>query len=178
MGRGIGVVVVLCGVLGCGGGAAEGGGGGGAVPGAAGGACLPVAPMELVVLEHGSEWEPIARLLPDGTVVNKHGPVGSIAQDQFFDRAHASVFWCAPDRTLHIRARPEAIAHFDAQDRLVDPKDPGGVWVDDAGGLHAIGPGGRDMFDGKARFVGGYAGARRTAVMVYFAAMSGARWGF
>ncbi len=44
-------------------------------------ACWPVVPLELQALEHGREWEPLSKLLADGTITNGRGPIGRIARD-------------------------------------------------------------------------------------------------
>lgn len=151
-----------------------GGSSGGGLP--QGGACLPIVPMTLLVLEHGTEWEPIAKLEADGTIVHgKQGVVGGLGAEQMFDRDHKSVMWCAPDRTLHLPSRPGPMARFDAEDRLVD-SDGSVLFISDDGMVHWM-RGGRDIL-GNARFEPDVRGAKRTAILVVFATLANGRWGF
>jgi hypothetical protein len=138
---------------------------------------LPIVPMELVALEHGSEWEPMATLAPDGTILQgRRKPIGAIGGDQLFDGSRRSVMWCAPDGTVRAPGASQPIARFDAQDRLLDAHDGSVMWIDDNGFVHR--ERGVDPFRGSVRFVGGYASAKRTAIVVFLSTFMNARWSF
>jgi len=131
--------------------------------------------MRLLVLEHGTEWEPISELRADGTIVHgKRGVIGGIGAEQLWDRDHQSVMWCAPDRTIQLKAQGP-MAHFDASDRFID-NDGSVLFVGDDGVVHWI-RGGKDIL-GNARFEGGYASAKRTAALVVMATLGAGRWSF
>lgn len=82
-------------------------------------ACIPVVPVRLLVLEHGSEWEPMADLLADGTIVYAgKSAVARIANDQVADLRGQPVFACVNGELRapgHTRA-----AHFEPNGDLVD----------------------------------------------------------
>jgi len=171
-----GVAALACGALACGALALTGcGGRAGTTAGTStgGGACLVVAPMRLLALEHGTEWEPLAELRADGTLVRSPSSVvGSITHDQLLDRAGKPFLWCASDRQIHV-AGHGPMAHFDADDHLVDA-DGSTLTIDDDGTVHWIRDG-RDVAAG-ARLEGGYRGARRTAAFVVLATLFSAAW--
>ncbi len=140
------------------------------------GACLPVVPMRLLVLEHGAEWELVSVLEADGTIVHaKQGPIDSISADQLWDANRVSSMTCTADRALRVPDQAARSARFDAEVRLID-SDGSALWVAEDGVVHWV-RGGRDIMGGHARFDGAYGEARRTATIVVLATLGAGRWG-
>jgi len=141
-------------LAGCGGASATGSG--------SGGPCLPIAPMRLLVLEHGAEWEPTIELRADGSLVRDNGVVGRIEADQVYGKDGRLKMTCA-GRSISVGSGGQGVkATFDG-DALVDA-DGSRLFVDDQGGVHWM-RGGKDIL-GEARFDGRWRPARRTAAIV------------
>ena len=141
--------------------------------------CLPVAPLQLQALEHGSEWEPMATLAADGSVsqaVNKNAGVAFyIAADVLRDARGALEMSCDSNRVLHL-AGSALTMHFDGSDALVgDGSDSSRIFVTDAGQVE-VNLGGKSQAM-PWRITGVTAATRRTAEILVLAAMSAARWG-
>ena len=167
----LGFILLL---VGCGGGSS-----GAATSPSASAICLPVAPMELQALEHGSEWEPMAILAADGTIsqsVSKNSGVAfRIAADVLQDAGGTAKMSCDANRVLHLGASPLTM-HFDSSDALVgDGGDHSRIFVSDAGQVE-VNLGGKSQVM-PWRITGVSAATRRTAEILVLAAMSSARWG-
>lgn len=143
-----------------------------------GGGCFPVAPLQLTVLEHGSEWEPVAMLAADGTItasVGKSATSFRIVGDTLQDGSGAPKMTCDSSRVLHVGSAA-ATMHFDASDALVgDGRDRSRIFVADSGDVEvALGGPSRPM---PWRVVGVTASTRRTAELLVLATMASANWG-
>ena len=155
------------------------GGGGAQSPSASGGVCLPVAPMELLVLEHGREWEPIASLAADGTIsqaVNKNpGVAFQITADVLRDSHGAPKMTCDASHTLHLEGTKLSMV-FDGADALVGTgNDTSRIYVHDDGTVDvSLGRGTKPM---PWKISGVTPATRRTAEILVLAAMSSAKWG-
>jgi hypothetical protein len=78
------------------------------------GACLPIVPLRLLVLEHGHEWEPIAEVLADGTFLyypKGRTPVARIANDFVTDMQGKPLVGCV-NRELRVPGHTTT-AHFE-----------------------------------------------------------------
>lgn len=140
---------------------------------------MPVAPMQLQALEHGSEWEPVAILAADGTIsqsVSKNpGVAFHIAADVLQDPTGAAKMTCDANRVLHLGGS-QLTMHFDGSDALVgDGNDHSRIFVSDAGEVEVnLGRKNQVM---PWRVTGVSAATRRTAEILVLAAMSSANWG-
>ena len=171
----LGAVVVACGGgSGSGSGGAGGSTGGAAAPSSA--ICLPVAPMQLTVLEHGREWEPVAALAADRSItesVSKRSGVAFVlAADELRDAAGTAKFSCDKDRVLHL-GDGALTMRFDGSDALVGG-DGSRIFVADSGDV-SVALGGKDV-RASWRIVGATAATRRTAELLVLATMASARW--
>jgi len=128
--------------------------------------------MTLVALEHGREWEPIAALHTDGTIVRERIVIATLTADRLVaKKTGETIMTCGADRRITIEGR--SLAHFDGNDRLIDA-DGSQLFVDPDGAVHWIHKEG-DLFDG-ARFEGEFARARRSAAAVVLATLATANW--
>jgi hypothetical protein len=135
-------------------------------------ACIPVVPLRLLVLEHGSEWEPIADLQPDGTVYyGKKSAVARIANDQVSDIRGQPIFQCVNGELLVPGQHPRA--RFEPNGDLVDAMmrihvEPNGMVFMVTGG-NAPKPMGR---------VEGPQQSPRTAAILVLIALANGNWSF
>ncbi|CAN5138967.1 hypothetical protein BH09MYX1_BH09MYX1_05370 [soil metagenome] len=133
--------------------------------------------MQLLALEHGAEWEPIATLAADGSVSTsrKHDAIAFlIAADEVRDAKGVAKFTCDTTRTLHVVSSPLSM-HFDASDALVgDGNDTSRIFVADSGDVEVtLGGPSRTM---PWKVTGASRATRRTAELVVLVAMTSA-WG-
>jgi len=156
--------------------AAEGTGGSGSD------ACWPVVPLELQALEHGREWEPIARLAADGSISNRRGPLGRIASDGARFSAGDTVWLQArcvgrsAELTSPINPALKMVVSYDASDAFNEQTGWGArITVADDGVVEMRTRGDRQVFGrpggggGAVRVVGDVRAARRTAALLVFA---------
>lgn len=135
-------------------------------------ACLPIVPLRLLALEHGREWEPVAELRSDGTLVSaKAGPIGHIENDRVYDVQNRAFLECV-GRDLRVPGQP-LTAHFDANDDFVDQRSR--IHVTDNGEVLMSMGGGPPQSMGR---VEGPTRAPRTVAMLVFAALAAGRWDF
>ena len=119
----------------CGGLVACGGGSEGARSPSSG-ACLPIAPMRLLALEHRREWEPVSALAADGTIsqrISKRASPTFRLQGDRLLAAGAPSMTCTPDGVLHIDGMRE-VMRFDGQGALVT-SDGMRIFVADSGAV-------------------------------------------
>ena len=145
----------------------------------AGGACLPIAPMQLMALEHGSEWEPVASLAADGTVsqaVNKSPGVAFVlAADEVREPSGTAKMTCDATHVLHVAGSPHAM-RFDDHDALVGTgTDSTRIFVRDDGSVEMSLGGATRQAPWKV--TGVTAATRRTAEILILTAMASASWG-
>ena len=157
------------------------GGGGGGAPGqspSGSGLCIPIAPMQLLVLEHGSEWEPVAVLAADGSisqsVTKSPGVAFRIVADELQDPKGAPKMSCDASRVLHMSGS-QLTMHFDASDALVGSGgDQSRIFVSDAGAVEVtMGGASRPM---PWRVAGMSPATRRTAELLVLATMASVDW--
>lgn len=155
-------------------------GGRGARSGSAGtsgdGACWPVRPLRLDALEHGSEWEPISAVEPDGQIVHLakgRRPMGHLANDQLVATSGKVIGACNDHHEFTFQGTASK-AHFDAEGAFVE--DEVRIFVADDGTVHmtthgktVFGPEGK----GHARVVGPVSEARRTAALLVLLSLGG-----
>jgi hypothetical protein len=161
---------------------ASSGTGGGSARGSGPDACWPVVPLELQALEHGREWEPIARLAADGSISSRRGPLGRIAGDGATFSAGDTVWLqgrCvgrSVELTSAINPALKMIASYDARDAFNEQAGwRARIYVADDGivemqtrGDHRVF--GRPGTGGSAvRVVGDVRAGRRTAELLVFA---------
>ena len=139
--------------------------------GSSSGDCFAIVPMTLVALEHGREWEPIAELRADGTIVRERNVIATLSADRLVKKTGETILTCGAGRRITIDGR--SLAHFDGNERMIDA-DGSPLFVDPDGAVHWIRKDG-DLFDG-ARFEGGFARARRSAAAVVLATLATANW--
>ncbi len=166
----------------CGGGGRTAGGSGATGPNGPNGptgssaVCLPVAPMQLTVLEHGREWEPVAALAADGSITEsvskRSGVAWVIAADELRDRDGKAKFSCDAQHVLHLGDGALSM-RFDDGDALVG-SDGSRIFVADSGEV-SVALGGRAV-PASWRVVGSSAATRRTAELLVLATMASARW--
>lgn len=161
--------------------ACGGGAGGAAAPQtpSASAVCLPVAPMQLLVLEHGSEWEPVASLAADGSFslsVNKRDrAVLRLAADELRDAQGAPKMSCDASRVLHMNGSALTM-QFDASDALVGSgNDRSRIFVSDTGDV-VVDFGGAPRA-APWRIAGVSPGTRRTAELLVLSTLASADWG-
>ena len=123
--------------------------------------------MRLLALEHGREWEPMAELRADGTIVREREVIATLSADRVVDRSGKTLLECTADRRLIADGR--ALAHFDADDRFIDA-DGSQLYVSPDGSVHWTRKGG-DLFR-NARFDGDFSRARRSAAAVVIATLA------
>jgi len=138
---------------------------------------LPVAPMQLLALEHGREWEPVAALGPDGVIqqgISKRGPaaVFRIAGDEVFDMSGVSKMRCERDRTLRFAGTNLAM-RFDERDALV-ASDGTRIYVRDSGEVEMALAGPTRVMPW--RVAGISPGLRRSAELLVFATVASINW--
>ena len=166
------------------------GGGGGGARGSGPDACWPIVPLELQALEHGREWEPIARLAADGSISNRRGPLGRIAGDSATFSAGDTVWLqgrCvgrSAELTSPINPTLKMIVSYDARDAFNEQTGWGArITVADDGVVEMRTRGDRPVFarpgtgGGAVRVVGDVRAGRRTAALLVFttAAMGAGR---
>lgn len=139
-----------------------------------GGACWPVAPLQLQALEHGRDFEGIAAVAADGSLLHaKGGSMGVLRGDVL--QAPNGQMSCQ-GRQISIRGRPGAF--YSNTDELVIPNeitifvaDDGMVFLT-ARNRRVFGPPGSGAA-GVARVVGPVAAARRTAELLVLLSLGG-----
>ena len=128
--------------------------------------CWPVAPMRLVALEHGTEWEPMAEMTGDGSIyVLKKGRkfFGRVSNDAVMDAHETPTFTC-----VHREVGLPGVSNkgrYDDHDAYVD--GPTTIAIADDGMVTMNGQG-----EGKVKIEGPLPKAKRTAVLLVMAAMS------
>jgi len=151
-------------------------------------ACWPVVPLELQALEHGREWEPIARLAADGSISNARGPWGRIAGDAATFSVGGTVWLQARcvGRTVEVTSPVspalKTVISYDAGDGFNEHAGwEARITVADDGVVDMRTRGDRRVFGrpgsggGAVRVVGDVRAARRTAaLLVYTTAAMGA----
>ena len=161
---------------------ASSGAGGPAARGSGPEACWPVVPLELQALEHGREWEPIARLAADGRVSNRRGPLGRIAGDGATFGAGDTVWLQARcvgrsvELTSPVNPALKMVVSYDARDAFNEQAGWGArITVADDGVVEMRTRGDRPVFGrpgtggGAVRVVGDVRAARRTAALLVYA---------
>jgi hypothetical protein len=130
------------------------------------GACWPVAPMRLVALEHGAEWEPMAEMTGDGSiyVLKKEKKFfGRVSNDAMLDAHETPVLTCT-HREVGLPGNAMK-GKYDDHDAYVD--GPTTISVGDDGMVTMNGHG-----EGHVKIEGPLPKAKRTAVLLVMAAMS------
>jgi len=128
-------------------------------------ACWPVAPMRLVALEHGSEWEPMAEMTGDGSIyVLKKGRkfFGRVSNDALMDAHETPTLSC-----VHREVGLPGVTNkgrYDDHDAYAD--GPTTIAIADDGMVTMNGHG-----EGHVKIEGPMT-AKRTAVLLVIAAMS------
>lgn len=161
---------------------ASSGAGGAGARGSGSDACWPIVPLELQALEHGREWEPIARLAADGNISNRRGPLGRIADDGATFSAGGTVWLQArcvgrsAELTSPINPRLKMVVSYDARDVFNEQTGWGArIIVADDGVVEMRTRGDRPVFGrpgtggGAVRVVGDVRAGRRTAALLVFA---------
>jgi hypothetical protein len=82
--------------------------------------------MRLSALEHGREWEPVADLMADGSVVQERAYTGLIRNDSVLD-ARGRVLLHCNGRTLIEASNGRVMGVFDANDDLIDARTGGRI---------------------------------------------------
>lgn len=165
----LGLVLVPCALSAC-------GRGGETVRSGASGLCLPIAPMRLLALEHGREWEPMAELRGDGTIAttfSRRPSQARIVGDRI-EGARGYALQCTTDGVLHLQGSPLTM-RFDERGVLTDGQRMQ-LFVGDDGGVVATMNGG-PMRPMGWRVEGVTPATRRTAEVLVFAAIAGIDWG-
>ena len=165
--------------------ASSGAGGSRGARGSGSDACWPVVPLELQALEHGREWEPIARLAADGSISNRRGPLGRIAGDGATFSAGDTVWLRArcvgrsAELTSPINPALKMVVSYDARDAFNEQAGWGArITVADDGVVEMQTGGDRPMFGrpgsggGAVRVVGDVRAGRRTAALLVFATVA------
>jgi hypothetical protein len=151
-------------------------------------ACWPVVPLELQALEHGREWEPIARVAADGSISNARGPWGRIAGDAATFSAGGTVWLQARcvgrvvELTSPLSPALKTVVSYDAGDGFNEHAGwEARITVADDGMVDMRTRGDRRVFGrpgsggGVVRVVGDVRAGRRTAaLLVYTTAALGA----
>ena len=161
---------------------ASSGAGGGGARGSGSDACWPIVPLELQALEHGREWEPIARLAADGSISNRRGPVGRIAGDGATFGAGETVWLQArcvgrsAELTSPINPTLKMVVSYDARDAFNEQAGWGArITVAADGVVEMWMRGDRWVFGrpgtggGAVRVVGDVRAGRRTAALLVYA---------
>ncbi|HEY2364779.1 MAG TPA: hypothetical protein VGH87_00290, partial [Polyangiaceae bacterium] len=128
--------------------------------------CWPVAPMRLVALEHGTEWEPMAEMTGDGSiyVLKKEKKFfGRVSNDAMLDAHETPVLTCT-HREVGLPGNAMK-GKYDDHDAYVD--GPTMIVVADDGMVTMNGHG-----EGHVKIEGPLPKAKRTAVLLVMAAMS------
>jgi hypothetical protein len=136
------------------------------------GACIPVVPLRLLVLEHGREWEPIAALQADGVVLRaKGGAMGRIANDQVTDMSGQPVFTCVGSELRVPGQTPTA--RFEPNGDLVDKVIR--IHVEPTGEIFMVTGGHPPQSMGR---VEGPQQSPRTAAVLVLLTLANANWSF
>jgi hypothetical protein len=129
--------------------------------------CWPVAPMRLVALEHGAEWEPIAEMTGDGSIysLKKGGRkfAGRVSNDALLD-AHETPSLSCVHREVGLPGVTNK-GHYDMDDTYVD--GPTRISIGDDGMVALNG-----RSDGHVKIEGPLPKGRRTAVLLVIAALA------
>jgi hypothetical protein len=161
---------------------ASSGAGGGGARARGSTACWPIVPLEVQALEHGREWEPIARLAGDGSISNRRGLLGRIAGDGATFSAGDTVWLqarCVGRRvelTSPINPTLKMVVSYDARDAFNEQAGWGArITVADDGVVEMRTRGDRPVFGrpgtagGAVRVVGDVRAGRRTAALLVYA---------
>jgi hypothetical protein len=129
------------------------------------GACLPLAPMELLE-RHGEQWETMARLGGDGLIFERKqpNPVMRIAGDGIVNPAGDVLARCEGDRTL-----TKLGLRFDEHDALLEPTTGHRIYVHDSGEVEAAFNGPAHVFPWHVN--GSTRATRRTAELLVLVAV-------
>jgi hypothetical protein len=128
--------------------------------------CWPVAPMRLVALEHGTEWEPMAEMTGDGSIYvlkKERKFFGRVSNDALMD-AHETPTLTCTHREVGLPGNAMK-GRYDDHDAYVD--GPTTIAIADDGMVTMNGRG-----DGKVKIEGPLPKTKRTAVLLVIAAMS------
>ncbi len=136
--------------------------------------CWPVAVMRLSVLEHGSEWEPVAEMQGDGSIYNvtKGRPrfVGRVKDDALLDKHDVPSLVCVHDEVSSPAAPNMTPARYGQHDELVDKRLQ--ITVADDGTVDVV-TGHGAAGAPRVRVEGPIARARRTATLLVLTALGG-----
>lgn len=127
--------------------------------------CWPVAPMQLLALEHGAEWVPIAEIQGDGWIYNTKKErhfVARVSNDALLDMHDVPNMTCI-HREIDI-AGGQNKGHYDASDAYVDARTR--IEVGDDGMVTLNGSAPKSV-----KVVGVVPKTRRTAVLLVIAAL-------